>query len=233
MKYTDVIDALSKLANKKNSKLLARFFKTGKGQYGYGDVFIGVTVLKQRKIVKRFSTLPIAEIEKLLKLKIHEHRLTALLILVGQYKLGSKIIRKNIVNIYIKNLKHVNNWDLVDSSAHKILGEYLTNKPRDILYKLAKSKDLWKRRIAVISTFSFIQHYDFGDSLKIAEILLSDGHDLIHKAVGWMLREIGKKNEKILKLFLNKHTRNIPRTTLRYAIERFPENKRQKYLNKI
>jgi len=227
MKHTDVIKELNKLADKKKAKLLARFFKTGKGQYGYGDVFIGVTVPKQREVVKKFSDLPISESQKLLKSKIHEHRLTALLILVKQFEEN----QEKIFNLYLKNTKYINNWDLVDLSAPNIVGEYLYQKPRKILYKMAGSKSLWERRIAVLSTFYFIRQEDFKDCLKIAEILLEDKHDLIHKAVGWMLREVGKRDKKVLVQFLNKHLKKMPRTTLRYSIERFSEKERQKFLS--
>lgn len=233
MKSSDVENALLKVANKKKAKDLARFFKTSKGEYGFGDVFIGVTVPEQRKIVKEFSDLAISEIQKLLKSKIHEHRLTALLILVGQFEKGDEKVRKVLVGLYLKNTKHINNWDLVDLSAPRVVGGFFYAKQKQVLYRLAKSRNLWERRIAILSTFYFITKNDFADSIKIARILFSDEQDLIHKAGGWMLREVGKRDKKILTEFLDKYAITMPRTTLRYAIEKFPETIRQKYLNKI
>ncbi len=231
-KYTDVQKALAKMADKKKAKFLAGYFKTGKGEYGEGDIFIGVTVPGQRKIANQFSNLPLSEIQKLLESKIHEHRLTALLILVRQFESGDEKTKKKIFDFYLKNIKYINNWDLVDLSSHKIVGAYLSDKSRAALYKLAESKNIWSRRIAVISTFHFIFKKDFAASLRIAEKLLDDKHDLIHKAVGWMLREVGKRDGKVLRKFLDKHISKMPRTTLRYAIEKFPEGERKKYLNK-
>lgn len=234
MKYADVVKALSKVSDKERAKNSIWYFKTKKGQYGYGDVFIGVTVPEQRRIAKKFSDLPLLEIQKLLKSKIHEHRLTALFILVIQFYAGDEKNRKKIFDLYIKNTKYINNWDLVDSSTPHIVGGHLDDKPRTILYKLVKSKNLWERRISVLATLYFIvKQKDFKDTLKISEILLSDKHDLIHKAVGWALREVGKRDEKVLTQFLDKHVSKMPRTTLRYAIERFEEAKRQKYLHNI
>jgi 3-methyladenine DNA glycosylase AlkD len=232
VKWTDVTDALSKIADKKKVKLLAGYFKTKKGEYGEGDVFLGVTVPEQRKIAKQFSDLAIAEIQKLLKSKIHEHRLTALIILVSQFRKADEKIRKKIFDFYLKNIKYINNWDLVDLSSHEIVGAYLLNKPRDVLHRLAESKNIWSRRIAVVSTYHFIYRKDFADTLAIAEKLLGDDHDLLHKAVGWMLREVGKRDQKVLRRFLDKHATKMPRTTLRYAIEKFPESDRKKYLVK-
>mgnify|MGYP001581579604 CR=1 FL=1 len=220
---------LRKRANKEKAKILARFFKTEKGEYGEGDIFLGVMVPESRKVAKDYIDLPFEDIAELLKSKTHEERLIALLILVERYK---KNRDKKIADFYLKNTRHINNWDLVDLTAHKILGNYLLDKDRAILYELAKSKNLWERRIAVISTFAFIQKSEFKDSLKISEILLNDKHDLIHKAVGWMLREIGKKNQDVEEEFLKKHYKKMPRTMLRYAIEKFDEEKRKFYLNK-
>jgi 3-methyladenine DNA glycosylase AlkD len=232
MKYTDVTKALSKVADKERAKNSIWYFKTKKGQYGEGDVFIGVTVPQQRKIAKVFSGLSLSEIQKLLKSKIHEHRLTALFILVAQFNTRDEKIRKQIFNLYIRNTKYINNWDLVDSSTPHIIGGYLSDKPRIILYRLVESKNLWEKRISVLATLYFIvKQNNFKDALKISAILLSDKHDLIHKAVGWMLREVGKRNESVLTQFLNKHIKIIPRTTLRYSIERFSETKRQIYLS--
>ncbi len=223
---------LKKLANPEKAKILQRFFKTGKGEYGEGDVFLGITVPEQRKIAKKYSELPLKETQKLLSGKIHEHRLTALLILVIKYKKSDDTDKKRISHFYIKNFKHINNWDLVDLSSEKILGDYLLEKDKSLLYKLAKSKNLWERRIAVITTFAFIRNNRFNDTLKISGLLLNDRHDLIHKAVGWMLREIGKRDQEVEEKFLQKHYRKMPRTMLRYAIEKFDEKKRQFYLKK-
>jgi 3-methyladenine DNA glycosylase AlkD len=234
MKHTDVVKALNKFADKKRAKNSIWYFKTGEGQYGYGDVFIGVTVPKQRKIAKKFYNLQLVEIQKLLKSKIHEHRLTALFILTKQFEVGDEVFQTKIVRLYLRNTKNINNWDLVDQSAPRILGAYLCSKKRNVLYKLVKSKNLWERRIAILSTLYFIvKTHDYSDTLKISKILLLDKHDLIHKAVGWMLREVGKRDEKVLTQFLEKNMRNIPRTTLRYAIEKFPETKRQKFLHGV
>ena len=210
-------------SNSKRAKNLQRFFKTGKGEYGEGDVFLGITVPESRKIAQKHKDLGLTYIKKLLSSKFHEERLVALLILVHRFSKGDEQQRKSIFAFYLKNTKHINNWDLVDLSSHKIVGEYLSNKPKKILYKLARSKDLWERRISVISTFRFIRDNKFNDSLKIAAILLKDEYDLIHKAVGWMLREIGKKSLKDEEKFLKKYYKRMPRTMLRYAIERFPE----------
>ncbi len=223
---------LKKLANPEKASILQRFFKTGKGEYGEGDVFLGITVPEQRKIAKKYSELPLKETRKLLSGKIHEHRLTALLILVIKYKKADDTDKKKISHFYIKNFKHINNWDLVDLSSEKILGDYLLEKDKSLLYRLAKSKNLWERRIAVITTFAFIRNNRFNDTLKISGLLLNDRHDLIHKAVGWMLREIGKRDQEVEEKFLKKHYRKMPRTMLRYAIEKFDEKKRQFYLKK-
>ncbi len=224
---------LNSLANKKQAEISQRFFKTGKGEYGEGDIFLGIKVPVQRKVAVRFEDLTLKNIEQLLHSGIHEYRLTAIIILVNQFKKADEELKEKIYKLYLRNAKWVNNWDLVDSSAHYIVGEYLFNKPRDILLRLAKSKTLWERRIAVISTFAFIRYNDFKDIIKLAEILLNDKHDLMHKACGWMLRETGKKSEngeeELIK-FLNKHALKMPRTMLRYAIERLPETKRKYYL---
>jgi len=222
---------LNKLKNPEKAKLLQGFFKTGKGEYGGGDIFLGITVPESRKIAIKYKNLSLEEVEQLLKSKIHEERLIALLILVHNYQ-NHKEKRSVIYNFYLKsaNNNYINNWDLVDLSSHQILGHYLLDKDRSILYKLAKSSNIWEKRISIISTFQFIKNNQFFDTIKISEILLNDKHDLIHKAVGWMLREIGKKDESVLIKFLNKHYKSMPRTTLRYAIERFPEKTRKRFL---
>ncbi|MFC1728352.1 DNA alkylation repair protein [Nanoarchaeota archaeon] len=217
---------LRKYANKEKVKVYQGFFKTGKGEYGEGDVFIGVTVPNTRIVARKFKNINLSQAKALLKSKIHEERLCALLILVEKFKENEK----EVVDFYLKHTKYVNNWDLVDLSADKILGTYLLNKNKKIIYKLVKSKYLWERRISILTTFTFIKNNQYKDSLKIAEILLNDKHDLIHKAIGWMLREIGKRNLAEEERFLKKHYKKMPRTMLRYAIERFPERKRKAYL---
>lgn len=221
---------LKKNADPIKAKLLQGFFKTGKGEYGEGDIFLGITVPESRRIAVKYNGLSLNEIEELLKSKIHEERLIALLLLVRNYEKHPEK-REEIYDFYISHTNYVNNWDLVDLSCHKIIGKHLEDKNRNILYKFAKSDNLWERRISVISTFAFIRNNDFKDSLKLSETLLSDKHDLIHKAVGWVLREIGKKNQKVEEDFLKKHHKEMPRTMLRYAIERFSEDKRKRYLN--
>ena len=223
---------LQKLADPEKAKTLQRFFKTGKGEYGEGDVFLGITVPEQRKTAKKHSDLTFKDVLKLLSGKIHEHRLTALLILVIKYSKADETGKKEIVDFYLKNTKNINNWDLVDLSADKILGAYLIDKDKSILYKLVQSDNLWDRRIAIMATFHFIKNSQFKDTLKISGILLNDKHDLIHKAVGWMLREIGKREQATEEKFLIKYYKNMPRTMLRYATERFDENKRKFYLKK-
>ena len=221
---------LQKLANPKQAEILQRFFKTGKGEYGEGDIFLGIKVPEQREVAKKYD-LTLEEIQDLLSDKVHEYRLTALFILVNKYKKSDKKNKKEIFDFYLKNTKSINNWDLVDLSAPNIVGDYLLDKDKSILYKLAKSDNLWEKRIAVLATFAFIKDNQFEDAFKISEILLKDNHDLIHKAVGWMLREIGKRNLEAEERFLNNHYKKMPRTMLRYAIERFPESKRKYYLN--
>lgn len=205
-----------------------RFFKTGKGQYGEGDIFLGLTVPESRSIVKKYLDLSLADVTKLLTSKIHEERLIALALLVAAFK---KDKSKKIVDLYLAHTKFINNWDLVDSSADKIVGEYLLDKSPAILFKLVRSKSLWERRISIIATFQFIKNRQFKTTLDIATLLLADEHDLIHKAVGWMLREVGKRDQKTLENFLKKNGTKMPRTALRYAIERFPEAQRQAYLS--
>lgn len=219
---------LKSKASAKKSKDLAWFFKTGKGEYAEGDVFCGVMVPQTREIAKKYTGLSLTEVSKLLHSKIHEERLLALLILVRKFEAGER--QSEIFNLYLKNTKHINNWDLVDLSVHKIIGAYLYKRPRTILYKLAKSKNLWERRMAIIVTAHFIAKNEFSDTMKIAAILLRDEHDLIHKAVGWMLREVGKRELPAEEEFLKKYYKQMPRTMLRYAIEKFPEKKRQHYL---
>lgn len=230
----DLERELRRLADPARARSNAWFFKTAPGQYGAGDKFIGLTVPKTRAVARAFKNLSLPDTAKLLTSPYHEIRLCALLILVENFtrakKQGEEKKQKEIYNFYLKNLKWVNNWDLVDLSAHKIVGAYLLNRPRDVLYKLAGSKNIWERRVAIISTAYFIGQKDFADTLKISERLLEDKHDLIHKAAGWMLREVGKRDLKVLENFLEKYYRKMPRTMLRYAIEKFPEQRRRAYL---
>ncbi len=217
-------------SNKELAAFLQRFFKTGPGEYGEGDKFAGIKVPVSRKIAINNSNLTLEEVKQLLLSKLHEERLIALLILVHQYKKSDEAQREKIFKFYIRNAKYINNWDLVDLSAPQIVGAFIVDKEKDILFKFANSNNLWQKRIAVLSTFSFIKINRFDVALQISEILLNDEHDLIHKAVGWMLREIGKRNLTVEENFLKKYYKKMPRTMLRYAIEKFPETKRQKYL---
>ena len=229
---TQLKKELKKLSNPGQAEILRGFFKTGEGEYGEGDIFLGVKIPEQRKVISKFEELSLEDLEKLLNSKIHEYRMSVLLILIRQYERADEEYKKEIFNFYLRNTKNINNWDLVDISAPKIVGDYLLNKPRDVFYKLAKSENLWERRIAIISTFAFIRNNEFTDTLKISRILLLDKHDLIHKAVGWMLREVGKRNQKVEEEFLKKHYLKMPRVMLRYAIEKFGERKRKFYLGK-
>lgn len=230
--HQNVLTELQSLANPEKAEFLKRFFKTAKGQYAEGDMFLGLTVPQTRKIVKQHKNLPFEEIEKLLQNRLHEARLCALLLLVKRYENNPQ----EAYRLYLKNTDHINNWDLVDCSAEYIVGRYLfenrlPKKNQSLLVKLAASKSLWERRIAIISTFYFIKKGDPSPTLEIAELLLRDSHDLIHKAVGWMLREVGKRcSVEIEETFLKKYTPVMPRTMLRYAIERLPETKRKWYL---
>ena len=218
-------------ANPKKAKILQGFFKTGKGEYGEGDIFLGLVVPETRKMAEKYLALNLAELKKLLNSKIHEERLLALFILTAQFNRAEEKGRQKLFKFYLSQTRNINNWDLVDLSADKIVGSHLKNKDKKILYQLAKSRNLWERRIAILATFYFIKQGQAKETLKIAEILLNDKHDLIQKAVGWMLREVGKRcGEKTEEKFLKQHCRKMPRTMLRYAIERFPENKRKKYL---
>jgi 3-methyladenine DNA glycosylase AlkD len=232
MDSTSLRGDLKRLGTTKKAKASAWFFKTGPGEYGEGDVFFGVTVPEQRLVSKKYSDLPLSEIQKLLDDNVHECRLTALMILVSQYEKGDKKVKEKIVKFYLKNSKKVNNWDLVDSSAPYILGDYLRDKERSILYKFAESKNLWQRRISIVSTLFLIKFGEYEDTFKLCKILFKDKEDLIHKACGWALREVGKKSEKTLLNFLDINVTVMPRTTLRYSIERLSESKRKYYLNK-
>ena len=221
---------LRKLASKDKAKILQRFFKTGLGQYGEGDMFHGITVPVLRKLTKEYDDTPLADVFSLLTSGMHEERLLALLMLVRAFTNGDNVQKKKIYELYFQNTQYINNWDLVDLAAPQIVGAYLADKSRKPLYALARSRDLWQRRIAILSTFTFIRQNDFDDTLEKSEKLLNDKQDLIHKAVGWMLREIGKRDLEVEEQFLQSHYKKMPRTMLRYAIERFPEGKRKKYL---
>jgi 3-methyladenine DNA glycosylase AlkD len=230
MKFQDIRKRLRILANKEKAKVLQGFFKTGPGQYGEGDIFLGITVPILRKLVKECRQTCVADAVRLLRSPIHEERLLALFLLIQLYEKGDESIKKKIYSTYLKNAWFVNNWDLVDLSAPNIAGDYLWDKKRDLLFYYARSSNVWKRRIAVVATFYFIKQKDFQDTLLISRALLEDTHDLIHKAAGWMLREVGKRDQAVLEGFLRKHYQKMPRTMLRYAIERFPESRRQMYL---
>lgn len=230
MSLSEIRNEIKKQANPKQALILQRFFKTGKGEYGEGDIFYGIKVPQQRIIAKQFKNFSLNDLKALILSKVHEERLIAAFILIDQYKKGDDKKKKNIFDFYLKNRKGINNWDLVDLSAPKIVGAYLIDKEKDLLYKFANSKELWEKRIAIISTQTFIREHFFEDTLKISEILLQDKHDLIHKAVGWMLREIGDRDMETEEEFLKKYYKKMPRTMLRYAIEKFPEQKRIKYL---
>lgn len=226
----DLQRELARAADPVRARTSAWFFKTGKGQYGEGDKFIGLTVPMQRSLARRFRHVPLADVRRLLSSPVHEHRFTALEILVAQYEAGDAATRRKIFDFYLKHTRRINNWDLVDTSAPYIVGEHLLTGSRRILYRLAKSPNLWERRIAMVATQAFIRRGDLKDTFVIAELLLPDKHDLIHKAVGWMLREAGKSSPPALLRFLKKNYAALPRTALRYAIERLPEKKRRQAL---
>ncbi|OGH06974.1 MAG: DNA alkylation repair protein [Candidatus Levybacteria bacterium RBG_13_35_9] len=220
---------LKKLSNKKKASIMQRFFKTGEGEYGFGDVFVGISVPQSRELAIKYKDITFIDVSNLLESKVHEERLIALLILVHKFQ-TEPLEQRRIYDFYIKNTKHINNWDLVDLSSDKIIGGYLIDKPKDILLKFAKSNNLWERRIAMISTYNFIKNNHFKEALKIAEVLVGDKNDLIQKAVGWMIREVGKRNKDAEIKFLNKYYKKMGRTALRYSIEKFPEVLRKKYL---
>jgi 3-methyladenine DNA glycosylase AlkD len=226
----EIQKGLRRLADKKIAAHSQRFFKTAEGQYSHGDRFLGIRVPVLRKIARQYRGASIEVACRLLKSEFHEERLLSLLLLVAMFKKGNDESKRAIYTLYLGNTRFINNWDLVDTSAEHIVGAYLRGGNKKRLYNLAVSDMLWERRISIMSTFHFIKHNEFADTLKIAEILLTDKEDLFHKAVGWMLREIGKRNFETEEKFLKKYYRQMPRTMLRYAIEKFPERKRQKYL---
>jgi 3-methyladenine DNA glycosylase AlkD len=225
--------ALLQLKNPERAIQTARFFKTGKGEYGEGDVFIGLSNPQVQALVKEhWKYTNMANVQELINDKIHELRFAALLVLVAQFPKSSPIQQQGIIEFYLKNIRQINNWDLVDCSAYKLLGKFLLHKDRQILYDLAESGHLWSERVAVVSCFEFIRNGQFSDIFKLSEKFLSHKHDLMHKACGWMLREVGKRDELALEEFLDEHLQKMPRTMLRYAIERMEEKKRLGYLRK-
>jgi 3-methyladenine DNA glycosylase AlkD len=226
----EILSKIQTLGDPQKAKDLQRFFKTGPGEYGEGDVFLGLQVPEIRKLAKEYRSFPLPIVIQLLQSSIHEARLLALLIMVWSYKQGNAPIKEQIYKTYLKHTRFINNWDLVDLSAEHIIGAHLRDFDRLPLQFLAASDLIWDRRIAVMATFHFIKKGEFSDTLIIAEMLLQDQEDLIHKAVGWMLREIGKRDQQIEESFLKTHYKTMPRTMLRYAIEKFPENLRQRYL---
>ena len=221
---------LKRLGNKEYAARLRKYFKTGKGEYGEGDRFLGIQVPVLRKIAKKYRKISIGEVSELIKSQFHEERLFSLLVLVNLFKRANDKDKKKIYTVYLSNTKFINNWDLVDASAGHIVGAYLLTRDKKPIYVLARSKNVWERRISIMSTSYFINYNRFVDTLNIAEMLLGDEEDLIHKAVGWMLREIGKRDFKLEERFLGKYYKSMPRTMLRYAIEKFPEEKRKSYL---
>ena len=235
--YKEIIKELNNLKNPNKAKILSRFFKTWKWEYGEWDKFLWIPVPEERIVAKKyFEKYNLNDIEKLLKSEYHEVRLTALLILCYKYEFVTKKKlydeQKKIVDFYLSHLEYCNNWDLVDLVCYKILWNYLLDKDRQILCKLAEDKNMWKQRVAIVSTMTFIKKWEFDDTLKISEMLLNHKHDLIHKAVWWLLREVWKKDERVLKDFLDKYSSKMPRTMLRYAIEKLDENERKYYLSK-
>ncbi len=232
MSLQSILNDLDQQKDPERAVNLARFFQTGAGQYGEGDKFLGLTVPVLRQAVRLYwRDLSLADIDHLVASKYHEHRLTGLLILVKQYEKGTATVKKTIFDYYLAHLDRVNNWDLVDLTAPNIVGDYLLTHPRAILYRYVKSNNLWHRRVAILATATFIRHGEFVDTLALATILLADPHDLIHKAVGWMLREVGKRDLPTLVSFLDVYATAMPRTMLRYAIEKLPPTARAHYLS--
>lgn len=221
---------LKALGDARVAEVSRRFFKTGPGEYGEGDRFRGIRVPVLRSLAKEYEAVAVPDAGRLLGSAFHEDRLLALLILVRLFARGDEALREEIYRLYLKSMRFINNWDLVDSSAEQIVGAHLWEKPRTPLGRLAKSEDLWERRVAVMATFHFVKRGEFGETLAVARTLLSDREDLIHKAVGWMLREVGNRDLGAEEEFLKEHYGRMPRTMLRYAIERFPEEKRRRYL---
>lgn len=223
---------LAHLGNPKKAAALARYFKTGPGMYAEGDTFLGITVPEQRKVAKKYRSVSLPNVQQLLHSPIHEYRLTALVILTEQYRVADVAAQKRIVQFYLKHITWINNWDLVDTSAPYILGDYFLDKDKQPLYTLCRSTSLWERRIAIVTTHGFIKRHQFTDTLRMAELLLNDPHDLLHKATGWMLREVGERDTATLVRFLDQHHQHMPRTMVRYAIEKFTEKTRARYLKR-
>jgi 3-methyladenine DNA glycosylase AlkD len=230
MTAAEIQQQLRSLGSPEAAAGAARFFKTGPGQYGEGDIFLGLGAQKMHRLSKEHSGLSVRELRVLLRSPVHEDRSLALLILVRQAMKGDAGVKEKIFKLYLAHTRYINNWDLVDASAREIVGGHLADKSREPLLELARSKSMWERRISIVATHFFIRQGDFVDTLRIAELLLGDKEDLIHKAVGWMLREVGKKDQPVLEGFLRCHGRVMPRTALRYAIERFPKELRLAYL---
>jgi 3-methyladenine DNA glycosylase AlkD len=229
-----ILQELQSVADPGKAQFLQRFFKTGKGQYAEGDVFLGITVPLIRDIVKQSPALPLPEIRQLIYSEYHEARLAGLLFLVKQFKKAPEGERKKIFDFYLKHARCANNWDLVDVTCRDVIGLYLLDKTdRTALYRLAESSNLWEQRIAIVSTWTFIKYRQFDDTLALSEKLLHHPHDLMHKAVGWMLREVGKKDKEVLCGFLETHHKVMPRTMLRYAIEHFTPEERTYFMQKI
>jgi 3-methyladenine DNA glycosylase AlkD len=226
-----ILNELKSIASPEKAKILHGFFKTGQGQYGAGDVFLGIMVPQTRNVAKANGTTPLSEIHTLLQSEFHEVRLCALVIITERFKKAKEAERREIFDFYLSNVERINNWDLVDLTCPTVIGLYLLDKDRSILYKMSESKNLWKQRISIVSTLAFIRNNDLIDTFAISEKLLNHRHDLIHMAVGWMIREAGKRDKEQLETFLDEYAKKMPRTTLRYAIERFPEPERQYYLH--
>jgi len=232
MKAMEIVDQLKSLADKNIAQNSQRFFKTGAGEYGAGDQFLGIRMPTLRMLVKQHKNVPLNTVAELLRSPYHEIRIFSALLLVSLFESNKKdpAVRHAIYQCYLANTLYINNWDIVDCSAHKIVGMYLLDQDRSVLYSMANSISLWERRIAMMSTYTFIKNNQFDDTFKIAELLLADAHDLIHKVVGWMLREVGNRDKIAEQSFLKIHYQNMPRTMLRYAIEKFDKDERHKYL---
>ena len=230
MSLNEIRKTLKEFEDKKKARELQRFFKTGPGEYGEGDIFLGIKVPVLRNIAKKYRDISLPEIEKLLHSPIHEERFLSLVLLTQSFTRSNEREKKKLYEFYLENTGYINNWDLVDTSAEHIIGEFLRDKSKKPLHALARSRSLWERRIAIIATFTFIKQNDFNETLKIAKMLLTDNADLIHKALGWMLREVGKRDLQTEEIFLEEHYNKMPRVMLRYAIEKFPEEKRRMYL---
>lgn len=230
MQAKTIKNELIALGNPEKATLLSSFFQTKEGQYAHGDIFLGITVPQIRKTVAPYKMLSLEEIKKLLNSKFHECRFAALILLVYQFERGDDSLQENIYNFYLSNTQNINNWDLVDVSAHKIVGAWLKDKDRTKLYDLSRSNWLWDQRIAIVATFAFIRKNDFDDILRLSACFLTHSHHLIHKACGWMLREVGKRDIAVLKHFLDKHASQMPRVMLRYSIEKLSEEERKTYL---